>query len=105
MHYAPLASANRQQIEEGVQRAAQALAKTVVRIRYEFADDWTGDPSIFFRVVLTDRAARRPKLHENARTVESTLEREVRPLEYGLNYYFNFRSLKEQNELNDPLWT
>ena len=95
---------NRQQIEEGVQRAAQALAETVVRIRYEFRDDWTGDPSIFFYIVLTDEAAKRAQLLERTYAIRSVLWREVKPDEQGLNSYFNFRSLAEQNEFNDPPW-
>ena len=49
---------NRQQIEASVRRAEQALAETVVRIRHEFKDDWTGDPSIFFYIVLTDETTK-----------------------------------------------
>ena len=102
--YVPLASVNRQQIEEGVARAAKDLARTVVRIRYDFEDDWTGDPSIFFKVVLTNQAAKPPKLYEHTREIREVLEREVRPLEHGLNYYFNFRSVKEQSELQEFSW-
>jgi hypothetical protein len=41
-----------------------------VRIRYDFRDDWTGDPSVFFRIVLKDAvAAKESKLGEIARTV------------------------------------
>ena len=91
----PVVVVNRQQIEEGVQRAAQALAQTVVRIRYEYGDDHTGDPSIFFNVLLTDEAASRPRLGQLAETVISEVRRAVKPDEQGLNAYFNFRSLAE----------
>lgn len=53
---------NQQEIAQAVQRAAKALAPTVVRIRYDFGSDWTGDPSIFFRIILADEAARKAKL-------------------------------------------
>ena len=63
-----------------------------------------GDPSIFFNVLLTDEAANRPKLGELSETVSSVVSREVKHDEQGLHAYFTFRSLAEQNELNDPAW-
>ena len=33
-----------------------------------------------------------------------TIREKVKPDELGLNSYFNFRSLSEHNELNDPAW-
>lgn len=95
---------NRQKIEADVQRAAQALAPAVVRIRYSFEDDWTGEPSIFFKVLLADDVAYGPNLGKVAREIQMKLMDEVRPDEQGLNDYFNFRSLSEQADLNDPAW-
>jgi hypothetical protein len=93
-----------QEIAEGVQRAARALAHSVVRIRYDFGPDWTGDPSIFFRIILTDDAAKKPKLNEIANAISLILTREVRADEQGLHAYFNFRSASEQAELKEPAW-
>jgi hypothetical protein len=95
---------NQQEIEAGVQRAVQALAPTVVRIRYSFEADWTGDPSIFFRVVLRDEAAKKSKLAGIAERIMFILRREVKPEDHGLQAYFNFRTLSEQNEINEPAW-
>lgn len=95
---------NRQKIEADVQRAAQALAPSVVRIRYSFEDDWTGDPSIFFRIVLADDVATGPNLGEVAWAIERKLDDEVRPDEHGLHAYCNFRSLSEQADYKDPAW-
>jgi hypothetical protein len=36
----------------------QIVGPDVVRIRYEIGEDWGGQWSIFFRMVLTDDAAR-----------------------------------------------
>ena len=47
-----------EQIEPGVQRAVQALAPDVVRVGFSLEEDWTGDPSVFFRVVLSKKASR-----------------------------------------------
>jgi hypothetical protein len=95
---------NRQKIEADVQRAAQALAPEVVRIRYSFEDDWTGDPSIFFRIVLADEVAYRPHLGEITWQIQRKIDDEVGPDEQGLNAYFNFRSLSEQADYKDPAW-
>ena len=45
-------------IPAGVELARQALAPDVVRIRFNVGEDWTGDPALFFRVVLTDKASK-----------------------------------------------
>ena len=68
---------NRAEIESGVQRACQAFAPNVVRIRYSFGEDWTGDPSIFFRIVITDAASREGHLGELAETASNTIRTEV----------------------------
>jgi hypothetical protein len=104
MTYALRGLVNRQKIEADVQRAAQALAPAVVRIRYSFEDDWTGEPSIFFRIVLADDVAKRPNLSEIIRPIQMKLMDEVRPDEQGLNDYFDYRSSSEQADLKDPAW-
>ncbi len=104
MPYVPIGFVNQQDIDAAVQRATKALAPTVVRIRYDFGPDWTGDPSIFFRIVLADEAAKRPKLSDLAQTVELILLREVKVEEQGLHAYFNYRSLSEQDNLKEPAW-
>lgn len=96
--------ANRKEIEAGVQRAAQALAPAVVRIRYNYADDWEGEPSIFFRVVIADEYARNPKLSDLADTVSFKVRNEANTDELGLHAYFEFRTISEQNEIKEPEW-
>ena len=99
------AAINPAQIAKDLRRAERALAPDVVRIRYTLADDWTGDPSIYFKVVITDKAAsKESKLGELTERIEFTINNKVKPDELGLNSYFNFRSLSEHNELNDPAW-
>src|ERR1039458_9261476 len=102
MAYLP--KVNYQQVEAGVQRAAQALAPEVVRIRYDFEPDWVGDPSIFFRIVLADEVAKRPNFSDVTLRVRDLLWDEVDPDEYGLHPYFNFRSMAEQGEMKEPAW-
>jgi hypothetical protein len=99
------AAINPAQIAKALKRAERALAPDVVRIRYTLGDDWTGDPSIYFKVVITDKAAsQESKLGEITRHIINTVRDKVKPEDFGLNSFFNFRSLSEHNELNDPAW-
>ncbi len=43
--------------QEQVDRIAHDLAPDVVRIRLNIAQDWSGDPAIYFRVILSDEAS------------------------------------------------
>jgi hypothetical protein len=95
---------NQAQIASGVKKAEATLAPDVVRIRYSFGSDWTGDPSIFFRIVLSDDASRKTQLSETAQRVALTILNEVDTEQLGLHCYFNFRSLSEQAELREPAW-
>ena len=96
---------NPAQIAKALKRAERALSPDVVRIRYTLRDDSTGEPSIFFKVVLSDDAASKiSKLGEIAERIQFTVDDKVKPDELGLNSYFNFRSLSEQNEINEPAW-
>lgn len=100
----PLGRVNQAQIASAVKSAEAALAPDVVRIRYSFGTDWTGDPSIFFRVVLSDDASRKTQLSETAQRVALTILNEVDAEQLGLHSYFNFRSLSEQAQLKEPAW-
>jgi len=102
--FVPKGFVNQREIAASVERAANVLADTVVRIRYDLGSDWTGDPSIFFRIVLTDEAAKKGKLNETANAISEVLMREVKADEQGLHTYFNFRSASEQAELKEPAW-
>jgi hypothetical protein len=102
MAYVP--KVNYQQVEAGVQRAAQALAPEVVRIRYGFKSDWVGDPSIFFRIVLADKVAKRPNFSDVTLRVRDLLRDELDPDECGLHAYFNVRSMAGQDEIEEAAW-
>ena len=104
MAFVPSSFVNHKDIDAAIQRAELGLSDTVVRIRYSLGPDWTGDPSIFFHIVLTDEAAGKPKISDTAQTIAFVLMREVKPEEKGLHGYFNFRSLSEQNKINEPAW-
>jgi hypothetical protein len=96
---------NEAEIASGVKKAEAALAPDVLRIRYSLADDWTGDPSIFYRVVLSDEvASREEELGETTKRIMEAVWNEVDAGQFGRHDYFNFRSQSEQAELKDPKW-
>jgi hypothetical protein len=92
------------EIEADVQRLAQALAPDVVRIRYSLGDDWTGDPSLFLKILLTDEASRPENLYGVVQRVPLAVMKEIDGDDLGLHLYWDFRSLSEQEELLDPAW-
>ena len=57
--FVPSAVTKQAEIDTAIQRVRQSIGPDVVRIRYEIGEDWSGQWAIFFRIVLTDEAARR----------------------------------------------
>ncbi len=92
------------EIKAGVERAEKALAPDVVRIRYSIAPDWTGDESLFFRIVVTDEAAKEVLSHERAQNIKFQISEAVKAEELGLQTYFNFRTLSDQTKLQEAKW-
>lgn len=56
--YVPRALTKRADIDAVIHDLEQALGQDVLRIRYDVGQDWTGEWAIFFRVLLTDDAAK-----------------------------------------------
>jgi hypothetical protein len=93
------------QLDRQIARAVRKLGKDVVRVNHSLGADSTGEPSIFFRIVLTDTASRENKLAEVTGRIAAILFDELRPHEnWGLLPYFSFRSKSEQETRNDPEW-
>ena len=105
--YVPTGSVNQAQLAQSANAAIRSLnSQEVAHVAYSIGDDSTGDPAIFFRIVLTDEASREDRLADVAGRVESTLFNSIRPIEnWGLTPYFSFRSFSEQRMLNDPGWS
>ena len=57
--YLPSAVTKQSEIQAAINEVERNLAPDVVRIRYDIGEDWSGQWAIFFRIVLTDEAARR----------------------------------------------
>ncbi len=100
----PIGFVREPEVDEAILRVQQALGPDVVRIRYSYDNDWSGEPSLFFRILLSDAASRPSNLKEIAQRVTSRLVNEVRTDDYGIHAYFNFRSESEQAALRDPAW-
>jgi hypothetical protein len=100
----PSSLVHQAQIAASVERAAKALAPDVVRIRFSIDDNWDGDESVIFRVVLSDEASYPNQLREVSKRARAVIRDEVKAHELGLNTYFNFRSLYETKELPEAAW-
>jgi hypothetical protein len=102
----PTGSVHQADLEKDVARAIRKLGKDVVRVTYSLGEDSTGDPSINFRIVISDAASRRDRLGETARRIVDIFYDELQPQEkWGLLPYFSFRSKTEQDGRNDPEWS
>ena len=96
--FVPIAFVNQTQLSTAVTQAVQTLGREVVRLRHTIGEDTSGDPAIFFRIVLADWAVDEETLADVAGKISTTLINELRPYEnWGLLPYFSFRSNSEQS--------
>ena len=91
-------------IDQRLQEVLVQFPNEVVAIRYSTGHDWSGDPAIFFRILLSDSASQRLALADVTRRVESELFDHLELAESDYTPYFNFRSKTEQTALKDPEW-
>ncbi len=103
----PTGFVRQEQIAAEIQDAIRKLpADEVAHVAYSITPESTGDPAIYFRVLLTDAASSEENLGDVAGRVEATLFNTLHPLEnWGLIPYFNFRSQSEQRKRYDPEWS
>jgi hypothetical protein len=86
-----------------VKEASALLGPEVLHVAYTLRPDSTDEPSIFFRIVLADSAAREDIIVSVTRGIAETLLAAVRPLEdWGLRAYFNYTTKSEQDRYKDP---
>jgi hypothetical protein len=100
----PRGLVDQSKIKVGVQRAERALAPDVIRIMYSFAEDWQGNTSLFFRIVISDTASSPDRLRNTTQRIITKVLQEIKAQELGLQAYFNFRSKSEQAILREPSW-
>ncbi len=90
--------------QEQIDRVALELAPDVVRIRMEEDRDWTDDPALYFRVVLSDEASRRKPLGDVTMPIREILRSRLGLDELEPHSYFRFRALRELAYTNDAGW-
>jgi hypothetical protein len=92
------------QIDAAVAEALTELSPDVQRIRYEIAQDWSGEWALFFKVLLSDEPGEGKNRHEIVRRVINSMSDRVYLAEIGLFPYFRFRSQSEQAKHPEPAW-
>ena len=80
------------------------LHPDVIRIRSSFGEDWSSDPAIFFRIVLSDAASRMKNLGTLTGNIGGQIFDYLDLAKLDYVPYFNFRSESEQKRLKDPEW-
>ena len=105
----PYKRCERDRIERMVKAAELALHPDLEHLSYALRDDHHGDPSIFFRMVISDRRDSLTrtgvaKSLKRLRDMEAAIRAIVEPEEYGLNYYYECRSLQECRKRTDADW-
>jgi hypothetical protein len=97
MPMVPAGFVHQGQLDAEIKSAVGKLGPEAVHVTYTVGEDSTGEPSIFFRVVLADAATREDTLTEVTGRIVTTLVDQLRPIEnWGLHPYFNFRSQSAQ---------
>ncbi|MBM3753528.1 MAG: hypothetical protein FJW38_06070 [Acidobacteria bacterium] len=97
----------REKIAKDFARAVKKFPKgTVVHAKYRIGEDSTGDPAIYFNIVLSDEASRDESLSGVTRRIRNILSDEMNPYDnWGLFPYPSFRSETEYKTIKDPEWT
>ena len=67
--YLPKGILEREKLDAAIAEVKPLLGKDVVRLKYAIEENWSGQPAIFFRVLLTDQASKPPRLHKVASRV------------------------------------
>lgn len=106
MPIVPAGFVHQAQLDRDIEGAVRKLPKKdVVRVKHSVGWDSTGEPSIFFRIVLTDSASQDHNLADVTSRISAALFDELHPHEnWGLIPYFSFRSESEQAARQDPDW-
>ena len=96
---------NREELDQAIHNIRPELGPYVVDLTYTLGDDWSGDPAIFFRIVLSDEASRRDRLYKLTSEIQNMIVQHLEPLEqWGVLPYFSYRSQAEQAVLQGKPW-
>lgn len=91
-------------IEQIERQTASKFPSEVVRIRHHIGEDWAGDPSVTFRIVLSDAVVHPGHLLDVTSPIEEEIFDEMLRREPKYYPYFQFRSKTEYDTLKDPAW-
>ena len=81
MPVVPVGFVHQTQLGNQIAKVVRKLGREAVHVNYSLGADSTGEPSIFFRIVLTDAASREEKLAEVTSRIATTLFDELHPHE------------------------
>jgi hypothetical protein len=101
----PRAFSQKSQFAAAVAEVERQLHPQVVHIRHTLRNDWSGEPAVFFRILLSDEASKRDHLLEVTDRITFSIDQQIEPLEqWGVLPYYNFRSQSEQEALKEEAW-
>ena len=80
----------------------QEYGPDVVRIRFRLGEDWTGDPAIFFDLVVTDDSVKTRRYFELTREIRNRLQDLFGFPETGYMAFTGVCSESEQAKIKDP---
>jgi len=95
---------NQAALRDAVAQATKALDSREVRdVRFTLGSDASGEPSIFFGILLTPYASHHSRLADVTGRVATVLFDQLQPYNHwGLQPYFNFTS--DQAHFRNPGW-
>ncbi len=92
-----LKKAERRHIEDMVKAALFALSPDLISLEFNITEDHSGDPAIFFSMVVADGIATGD--FSRVFRMQNAIDMIVEPEEYGLQSYHNIRSKAEQEKV------
>ena len=93
---------NQSELADEVAQVAKTLERRDVRdVRFTIGNDFTGDPAVFFRVLLTRHGSQESRLGAVTGAITNALFDKIQPYNrWGLQGYVNFSNNKA-NYSND----
>jgi len=99
--YLTRAFVKRAQFEAAVAKVARRLGPDIISVTPTLDNDWSGEPAVFFLVILSDAASKRDQLLNVTTRVSDAIDRELQPLEkWGVLPYFNYNSESAQSKID-----
>jgi hypothetical protein len=96
---------HREELDQAIKDLRPTLGPDVVDLTYSLGRDWSGEPPVFFRIVLSDLASRRDRLYKSTSEIEHAIVQRLEPLEqWDVLPYFSYRSQAEQGVLQGKPW-